>query len=291
MVPYLIYGEEPGFVQFGYHLYGNVATLPGKKLLHLICFRKYLISNAMPLSARSFTLTLFILLFTVPHILAQRPTIDDFTISGDTYRTEDDCFRLTEEEDYSSGSIWYERAVSLSAPFAIELQIMLGCQDGSGADGMVFIFAARPNRTGYVGEGIGFAGLVPSLGIEIDTWRNEHLLDPEEDHIAFLANGRVGHFSSFSRPILVPNLEDCTRHRFVVRWQPDLKRLAVEIDGEIVGTINQDVVNQIFGGRDVVYWGMSAATGRYNNYHEVCFDRLSMAPPFDIFPDGTGRTK
>lgn len=240
---------------------------------------------------RQFALVFSTILFTAQCVFGQRPTIDDFTISGDTYRTADDCFRLTEEEDYSSGSIWYERAVSLSAPFAIELQIMLGCQDESGADGMVFIFAARPNRTGYVGEGIGFAGLVPSLGIEIDTWRNEHLLDPEEDHIAFLANGRVGHFSSFSRPILISNLEDCTRHRFVVRWQPDLKRLAVEIDGEIIGTVNQDVVNQIFGGRDVVYWGMSAATGRYNNFHEVCFDRLSMGPPWEPGTEEMGRTK
>ncbi len=207
--------------------------------------------------------------------LGQRPSIEDFTMSGDTYRTEDDCFRLTEERDYSSGSIWYRRAVSLAAPFSIELSLMLGCKDEAGADGMVFIFTSQPNRTGFVGEGIGFAGLVPSLGIEIDTWENEHLYDPSEDHIAILVNGRVGHFSQQSRPILIPNLEDCYRHKFAVRWQPGQQRLAIEIDGSEIVTVSQDVVNGIFGGNDVVYWGVSAATGRYNNFHEVCFDRLS----------------
>jgi hypothetical protein len=216
-------------------------------------------------------------------------TIDDFTMSGDTYRTVDDCFRLTEEEDYSSGSIWYKRPIRLSAPFAIELKIMAGCKDIEGADGMVFIFAPHPNRTGFRGEGIGFGGLRPSVAVEIDTWENEHLLDPEEDHLAFMVNGRVGHFSALSKPIFIPNIEDCKRHYFVVRWAPEAKRLSVEIDRQEVAAVQLDLIANIFGGNDVVYWGMSAATGRYNNYHEVCFDRLSWAPPLDALPPQPGK--
>jgi hypothetical protein len=227
----------------------------------------------MPIAFRcllSFSLFIFPLL-----IAAQRPTIEDFTMSGDTYLLGDECFRLTEEEDYSSGSIWYKRPISLLKPFSIELTIMAGCQDGDGADGMVFMFTNRPNRTGYRGEGIGFAGLSPSLGIEIDTWRNYHLYDPAEDHLAFLVNGRVGHFSDDSTPTIIPNLEDCQRHKFTVRWKPEYQSLVVEIDGQPVMIGSFDLVNTIFRGTDVVYWGVSAATGRYNNYHEVCFDRLS----------------
>ncbi len=223
-------------------------------------------------------LTVLACLFCQSPALSQRPTVDDFTISGDTYRTVDDCFRLTEEEIYSSGSIWYRRPVSISSNFAIELKLMLGCKDGDGADGMVFVFTPQTNRTGFVGEGIGFAGLVPSLGIEIDTWENEHLYDPGEDHLAILVNGRVGHFSESARPILIPNLEDCTRHRFVVRWDPGTQLLSVEIDDDPVIQRTIDLVNGIFRGNDVVYWGVTAATGRYHNYHEVCFDRLSMLP-------------
>ncbi|MCO6490422.1 MAG: hypothetical protein J5I98_18550 [Phaeodactylibacter sp.] len=212
---------------------------------------------------------------------AQRPSIEDFTLSGDTYRTEDDCFRLTEEEDYSSGSIWYRRPISLSAPFSIELSILAGCKDGDGADGMVFVFTTQANRVGYRGEGIGFGGLQPSIGIEVDTWLNYHLNDPREDHVAIMANGQVGHYNDLAGPVAIPNIEDCRRHQLAIRWDPGTQRLSVEIDKQEVIAARADLINAIFQGNDVVYWGVTAATGRYNNFHEVCFDRLSMAPPME----------
>lgn len=47
---------------------------------------------------------------------------------------------------------------------------MVGCQDGDGVDGMVFMFVNRLNWIGYRGEGIGFVGLSFFFGIEIDIW-------------------------------------------------------------------------------------------------------------------------
>lgn len=211
--------------------------------------------------------------------LPQDLITDDFTMSGDTYLTEDECFRLTEEQNYSSGSIWYKYPISLNQHFEIELKVMVGCKNDTGADGMVFIFTSQPNRVGGAGEGIGFGGLRPSFGIEIDTWRNYHLYDPEEDHIGILFNGHVGHYNGEIPPTIIPNLEDCQRHRFAVRWEPDSKNLSVEIDRKRVVRVRYDLVRGIFGGNDTVYWGVSAATGRYNNIHEVCFDRMSFAPP------------
>lgn len=210
---------------------------------------------------------------------AQRPTIEDFTLRGNAYLTSEDCFRLTEEQDYGSGSIWYKRPVTLAKAFAIELSIMAGCQDASGADGMVFVFTAFTNQLGYVGEGIGFAGLSPSVGIEVDTWRNYHLNDPAEDHLAIMLNGRVGHQNDLAGPQPIPNIEDCNRHRLTIRWQPEIQYLSVEIDRREVIAAKYDLVNQVFGGDPVVYWGVTAATGRYNNIHEVCLDRLSYLPP------------
>ena len=206
---------------------------------------------------------------------AQRPTIEDFTMSGDTYLTEEECFRLTDELDYSSGSIWYKRPINLRDPFSIRLSIMVGCQDSSGADGMVFAMTPKANRVGFRGEGIGFSGLVPSVGIEIDTWLNEHLNDPVEDHISVMLNGRVGHWNDLVGPIKIANIEDCERHGFYVHWQPSQKTLQVEIDGKQVIAVKIDLINQVFGGNPFVYWGVTAATGRYNNMHEVCFDRMA----------------
>ncbi|MEZ4826449.1 MAG: L-type lectin-domain containing protein [Bacteroidia bacterium] len=229
------------------------------------------------IEARLIVLLAFITPVAKP-LVAQRPTVDDFTLRGSTYLTDDYCFRLTEDVDYTSGSIWYKRPVSLMQPFVIELSIMAGCQDAEGADGMVFVFTPFGNQLGYVGEGMGFAGMVPSVGIEVDTWRNYHLNDPEEDHVAIMANGRMGHYSDLAGPQPIVNIEDCTRHRFVVVWQPAIQRLSVEIDNVEIIAATYDLVGGIFGGNDEVYWGVTAATGRYNNIHEVCFDRLGMGP-------------
>lgn len=209
----------------------------------------------------------------------QRPTVEDFTMSGDTYLTEEECFRLTEEIDYSSGSIWYKNPISLLEPFSIRLSIMVGCQDAIGADGMVFAMTPKANRVGFRGEGIGFSGLVPSVGIEIDTWLNEHLNDPVEDHVAIMLNGRVGHWNDLAGPVKLPNIEDCNRHGFYVIWDPSSQTLSVQIDGNQVIAASFDLVNKVFGGNPYVFWGVTAATGRYNNIHEVCFDRLSFSEP------------
>lgn len=210
---------------------------------------------------------------------AQDLILDDFTMSGDTYVVGDECYRLTDEYNYSSGSIWYKYPVSLSNPFDIELKIMMGCKDDLGADGMVFIFTSRPNRVGGAGEGIGFGGLRPSFGIEIDTWENDHLLDPPEDHLGLLFNGHVGHFRNEIRPTIIPNLEDCERHRFAVRWDPGSQTITIEIDRQRVMRARFDLIGRVFGGNDTVYWGVSAGTGRYNNIHEVCFEKMSFSPP------------
>ncbi|MEO0468975.1 MAG: L-type lectin-domain containing protein [Bacteroidota bacterium] len=221
-----------------------------------------------------FLFLLFCGLIFFPKASAQRAYIDDFTIRGATYLTDQDCFRLTEAEDYTAGSIWYKRPISLAEPFAVELSIMMGCEDRSGADGMVFIMTPQSNQLGYLGEGIGFSGLRPSVGIEIDTWRNYHLDDPAEDHLAIMLNGRVGHANDLAGPNVIPNIEDCRRHSFIVMWNPQVKQLSVRIDGQERIAAQVDLL-AVFGGNPQVYWGMSAATGRYNNIHEVCFDRVS----------------
>ncbi|NND34360.1 MAG: hypothetical protein HKN76_17380 [Saprospiraceae bacterium] len=215
------------------------------------------------------------LVFYASQAFGQRPTVEDFTMSGDTYLTEDECFRLTDELDYSSGSIWYKNPISLREPFSIRLSIMAGCQDDLGADGMVFAFTSKANRVGYRGEGIGYSGLAPSVGIEIDTWLNEHLNDPREDHLAIMINGRVGHWNDLAGPVKIPNIEDCKRHGFYVNWAPTSQTLSIEIDGVEVIATSFDLVNKVFGGNAIVFWGVTAATGRYNNMHEVCFDRIA----------------
>lgn len=218
------------------------------------------------------------LFFAILSSHAQFLSPTDFSMHGDTYLTDDQCFRLTEEIDYASGSIWFRRPVSLLKSFSIELSVVLGCMDEAGADGMVFVMTSEPNQTGYRGEGIGFAGLYPSLGIEIDTWENEHLLDPAEDHLSILVNGRVGHYFEEIQPVIISNIEDCSRHRLGIYWDPIMQKLSVEIDRKEILNFQWDIIKDIFKGNDLIHWGITAATGRYNNIHEVCFDKFALLP-------------
>ncbi|NRB49608.1 MAG: OmpA family protein [Saprospiraceae bacterium] len=202
------------------------------------------------------------------------PTADDFIASGGANFNGSGCYSLTSATQWMSGSIWYKTAIDLRQPFDMELKLFLGCEDQWGADGMVLVFHPYLGRQGYRGEGIGFAGLYPSLGLEVDTYRNGHLEDPYDDHVALMANGRPHHAWSLAGPNRITNIEDCKDHMVRVQWQPSAQRMSLLIDGKQVLSYKGDIINEIFGGNSKVYWGVTAATGRYVNRHEICFEKL-----------------
>lgn len=207
-----------------------------------------------------------------------KPSAQDFIPAGDAVKIGDNCFRLTEAIDWAGGSLWHKTAIDLSAPFEMEIDLMMGCKDAEGADGIVFVFHPQSRATGFRGEGMGFGGLVPSLGIEIDTWQNFHLLDPAADHIALMYNGNLQHDYSLAGPVEIPNVEDCRYHRLKVTWNPSGYRMKISLDGKEVISYSGNIVKNIFRGNPKVYWGVTAATGRYNNRQEICFEKLTYLP-------------
>ena len=204
----------------------------------------------------------------------QKPDINSFYGKGNARQVSDRCFRLTEAYNWQGGSVWHKEPISLSAPFEMELNLMLGCEDFDGADGMFFVFHTEPNYNGYKGEGIGFGGLSPSLGIEIDTWQNFHLQDPYYDHLAVMYDGNVNHYYGLTEPIRIENVEDCALHAFKISWKPEQQLLSVSLDGKQYIALKHDILKNIFNGNDRVYWGVTAATGGHNNRHEICFEKL-----------------
>lgn len=219
-------------------------------------------------------LVLFFVFLLIVSLMVQCLVIDDFIISGDIYCIDNDCFWLIEEWDYFFGFIWYCCFISLNEFFFIELSVYLGCKDDVGVDGMVFIFVFSVNLIGWRGEGIGFVGLWLFIGIEIDIWLNEYLLDLVEDYVVIMANGRVGYFNNLAGLKFIFNIEDCEQYKLVVCWFLVEQCLFVEIDCWEVIVVEVDLKNVIFQGNDVVYWGVSVVIGCYNNYYEVCFDCL-----------------
>ena len=232
---------------------------------------------------RNFT-QLFFLLFALcltftPAFNQDKPDINSFKTHGDAIKAGQECFRLTSAMNWQGGSVWHKEPISLNAPFEMELKLRLGCKDFEGADGMVFVFHTEDDYTGYRGEGIGFSGLAPSLGIEIDTYQNYHLNDPSDDHIAVMSDGQVDHAYSLAGPVSVKantgNIEDCKLHNFKIKWTPGSNLLEIYMDGQKRISLRENIVKNIFYGNPKVYWGVTAATGGKNNRHEICFEKLS----------------
>ncbi|MEM6319947.1 MAG: OmpA family protein [Bacteroidota bacterium] len=206
--------------------------------------------------------------------VANIPLADvNFRKGGDVVKLEDNCYQLTPNKIWSSGAIWYPNPVNLNDNFEMEVDLFLGCDD-NGADGIVFIFSPDL-KVGYAGEGMGFAGLYPSLGIEFDTYQNFHLNDPAADHVAVLSDGSPNHRFDLAGPIaLSTNLEDCKTHRLKVLWKAREKELLVNLDGQPVIGLQKNIVADIFYNNPKAYWGFTSATGGKRNQHKICFEKL-----------------
>lgn len=198
-------------------------------------------------------------------------------LSANAAKLSDNCFQLTEDRIWSGGSIYYPQKIDLNSNFNMELEVFLGCKDGDGADGMVFIFSPKM-AMGREGEGMGFSGVNPSVGIELDTWQNDHLYDPSYDHIAVLQNGVNHHSYGLTKPIRIANIEDCQNHLLKINWSAIEKTLTISLDGKRVVNLKKDLVLDIFQGESEVFWGVTSSTGQYSNEHKVCFKNIRFNP-------------
>ncbi len=195
---------------------------------------------------------------------------DRFVLGGAAEAVDGRCIRLTPDAPWLSGSAWSSTPLDLDAPFDLEMALTFGDKDDSGADGIVFALTPSP-RTGWRGEGIGFAGMGTSLGIELDTYQNHRENDPSADHLALVVNGSVRHAAG--DVVELPNLEDGRPHEFRVRWSPEEDTLEVFLDGELRATYPGSIVQDVFGATKTVFWGLTAGTGRKSNQHDVCFPK------------------
>lgn len=196
--------------------------------------------------------------------------VDNFEIRGDASAVDADCIELTPDTRWARGSAWSKTSLNLNEPFDISLGLEFGDRDALGADGIVFVLAPYQG-TGYLGEGIGYAGLRGSVGIELDTYQNRRQNDPGADHLALLVDGSPYHHHQ--QFVALPNLEDGRRHQLRVQWSPSSEELRVSVDGQLASVYPGSLVKSVLGERMEVSWGLTAGTGRKTNPHVVCANR------------------
>ncbi|NJN34714.1 MAG: hypothetical protein HC817_11150 [Saprospiraceae bacterium] len=178
-----------------------------------------------------------------------------FVVNGSARQTDNNCWTLTTEQLNLVGSIWNTRKIDLRESFDVSIDVFAGCRDATGADGLVFGFQPISTSIGGNAEGLGFDGVSPSIGFEIDTWQNTRKNDPSSDHIAIIKNGNLDHGTSntLAGPYSLPNIEDCRFHDMQVNWNAPQKKLEVYWDCKLILTHEIDLVNEIFRGDPFVF--------------------------------------
>jgi hypothetical protein len=148
--------------------------------------------------------------------------------------------------------------------------VYLGNRD-AGADGIAFVLQPLNTNLGGAGVGIGYAGISPSVTIEMDTWQN---CDPAQDHVSIVLNGDVCHNASNTPAgpkTFSANVEDGLWHHVIFRWLADTKTLQFFWDDEATPflELTKDIVATVFGGAYYVYPGFTSGTGAERNDHRV----------------------
>lgn len=126
-------------------------------------------------------------------------SVAGLTINGNAAQVGS-VLRVTPAAGGQAGSAFSTNTVSLAsgASFSTFFRFRFtnpgGACDGfggCGADGLVFVVQTQANNVGGAGGGIGYEGILNSVGIEFDNWWNGEVGDVNSNHAGIDLNGSV----------------------------------------------------------------------------------------------------
>ena len=215
-----------------------------------------------------------------------------YFLNGSAISLGSDCYQLTGELTTQNGTVWYGDQLNLNQPFDLMFQMNFGDIDANGADGICFVLqTVGTNAIGESGGGMGYLNFgTGSLGIEFDTWQNGENGDPFQDHVAIERDGDINHnsASNIAGPVNIDpfgnNVEDGLNHTVQITWEPSTQTINVYYDCVFRLSGQVDLIDDVFGGQSLVYWGFTAATGGSFNNQTVCLQEniLSVGNQVDI---------
>ena len=199
-----------------------------------------------------------------------------FQLNGSASAVTCKCYQLNPDMNNVAGSVWNINKIDLNQPFDFNFTVNVGCNSSqwAGADGMVFGLQPLSTSIGSAGGQMGLGGVTPSMGVFIDTWQNTNHSDPFNDHISINLNGDVIHTSSnnIAGPYDLGEIENCLYEPLRVTWNPTTTVFNVYYNNLMVLTYTGDIINNVFSGDPLVYWGFTASTGGASNFHQFCLD-------------------
>lgn len=212
--------------------------------------------------------------------------------------------RLTPTTTFAGGSAFTTSTIplgnqnSFSTYFSFLLTGSGGISDndGTGADGLVFVVQTVSNNVGGAGAGIGYQGINPSLGIEFDTFNNSEV---SGNHVGINTNGSTSSLVSVNEPTRFNNGQvwnawvdyNGGTGLLEVRWSLSAIRPAA-------AGLSTNLNLATILGQNTAFVGFTAATGSAVNNHDLLswefresFNPVGVAPEpisLSLFALGAG---
>jgi hypothetical protein len=201
-------------------------------------------------------------------------TRNSWTLAGSA-KWESNKIVLTPDQYDMAGAAWYGTPIDLTKDFDLQFRVNLGSRDEDGADGIAFVLAPEDTPL-EPGQGLGYAGITPSVAVEIDTNPDDDLGDPLEDHLAIDVDGSVDHTGSGLPVFKVANIEDGREHNFRITWTASEHMLQVYWDNaqNPVLIFTSGIVTDYLDGINKVRFGFTGSTGYFTNKQYIVPVRL-----------------
>jgi len=222
--------------------------------------------------SRFLPLLLLISFSPLPHATAQ------FQLNGSTVMAEEGCLGFQPANNFISGTFWETQKIDLRDTFDMNFRLFLGCAGNTSDDGLVFAFQSVGASLGSYGGNMGFDGLSPTLGVEVDLRQDAGDGDPAADHLAIIRNGDLGHAgpNNLAGPVPAATgsdvIQDCDWHELRIVWRPGDQTLMVYFDCEQRLTYTGNLINELFGGDSRVLWGFTSGARGDSSAVLICPD-------------------
>lgn len=186
-------------------------------------------------------------------------------------------------------SVWSNsHTIDLRSSFETKFRIRFGDVHDA-ADGITFTLHRDPagltvieNGGGHLGvsnwapfvagtANVWGTGITPSVNVEFDIFDNGvGNEDIDTSHVAISYDGELIDPQVGPSPI---GLTDSTWHDVIIKWDVCTDSgLVVRLDGRIIAQLQDDIVNNVFGGNPSgIFFGFTSATANLNTTHDLCF--------------------
>jgi hypothetical protein len=223
-------------------------------------------------------------------------SVSGLTMNGNAGQSGN-VLRLTSAGGYQSGSAFSTTTLALnnlnsfSTRFQFQITNSGGISDenGTGADGLVFVVQTVSNNVGGAGGGIGYQGINPSVGIEFDSWNNGGWDDNNGNHVGIDLNGNI---DSVVQTGVLPKFNDGNIWTAWVDYNGSTNQLEVRVNQTGLrpgaATLAYNVNLSTVLGTPNAYVGFTSGTGAAWGNHDILnWNFESNYAPIGSVPEGS----